>query len=73
MRKLTTRQREVLQTLEKYVATNHYPPSYRELSALVGLASSSTISGLLNKLRENGYVSWEEGRPRTLRILKSAS
>ncbi|MED1607735.1 transcriptional regulator [Cytobacillus kochii] len=73
MRKLTTRQREVLEILEKYVAINHYPPSYRELGALVGLASSSTISGILNKLRENGYVSWEDGRPRTLKVIKTAS
>ncbi|MEK4924092.1 transcriptional regulator [Cytobacillus sp. FSL R5-0569] len=73
MRKLTTRQREVLETLEKYVAKNHYPPSYRELSALVGLASSSTISGILNKLRENGYVDWKDGRPRTLKVIKTAS
>lgn len=73
MRKLTSRQREVLETLEKYVATNHYPPSYRELGTMVGIASPSTISGVLNRLRDNGYVNWEEGRPRTLRIIKTVS
>ncbi|MEK5106503.1 transcriptional regulator [Cytobacillus sp. FSL K6-0129] len=55
------------------VSTNNYPPSYRELGTMVGIASPSTISGLLNKLRENGYVNWEEGRPRTLRIIKTVS
>ncbi|MEK4966309.1 transcriptional regulator [Cytobacillus sp. FSL R7-0696] len=73
MRKLTTRQREVLDTLEKYVDEKNYPPSYRELSELTGIPSSSTISRILHSLRDYEYVSWNEGQPRTLRITKTAS
>lgn len=40
---------------------------------MVGIASPSTISGLLNRFPDNGYVNWEEGRPRTLRIIKTVS
>lgn len=70
--KLTKRQREALEAVINYVETKNYPPSYRELGNLIGLSSSSTVSSILNKLKEKGYVSWEEGQPRTLRILKSA-
>lgn len=70
---LTNRQREALEAVINYVEAKNYPPSYRELGALIGLSSSSTVCGLLNKLKDKGFVSWEDGQPRTLRILKTAS
>ncbi|WP_433959298.1 transcriptional regulator [Cytobacillus horneckiae] len=70
---LTKRQREALEAVINYVEKINYPPSYRELGKLIGLASSSTVSGILNRLKDKGFVSWEEGQPRTLRILKDAS
>lgn len=66
----TKRQKEVLEALTNYINTNGYPPSFRDLGVSVGLKSSSTISDLLDKLRNKGYVTWEEGRPRTLQVLK---
>lgn len=66
---LTSRQRSV-RNIGKYVAINHYPPSYREIGTMVGIASSSTLSENLNKMDENGYVS--RGRPRTLKVNKIA-
>ncbi|MGE6379954.1 hypothetical protein, partial [Peribacillus muralis] len=66
----TKRQKEVLEAITIYKTTNGYPPSFRELGGLVGLKSSSTISSMLDSLRKKGYVTWQEGRPRTLQILK---
>ena len=66
----TKRQNEVLEALTNYINTNGYPPSFRDLGESLGLKSSSTISDLLDKLRNKGYVTWEEGRPRTLQVLK---
>ena len=66
----TKRQREVLEAVTNYISTNGYPPSFRDLGESLGLKSSSTISDLLDKLRNKGYVTWEEGRPRTLQVLK---
>lgn len=71
--KLTKRQREALEAVINYVEVKNYPPSYRELGKLIGLSSSSTVCGLLNKLKDKGFVSWIEGQPRTLRIIKTAS
>ncbi|MGE6379998.1 transcriptional regulator [Peribacillus muralis] len=66
----TKRQKEVLEAITKYIIMNGYPPSIRDLGEEVGLKSSSTVSTNLVKLKEKGYVTWEEGRPRTLRVLK---
>ena len=68
----TKRQREVLEAVTNYISTNGYPPSFRDLGESLGLKSPSTISDLLDKLRKKGYVSWEEGRPRTLHVLKES-
>ncbi|MEG6615416.1 hypothetical protein V6C27_03090 [Peptococcaceae bacterium 1198_IL3148] len=46
-----------------------YPPSIREIGKLVGLRSSSTIHARLAKLRKAGIVEWEQGQPRTLRVV----
>ncbi|KIL72567.1 hypothetical protein SD78_4152 [Bacillus badius] len=32
------------------------------------MRSSSTVKGYLDKLKREGYVTWNEGMPRTLRI-----
>jgi repressor LexA len=73
MHKLTKRQEEVLEALSQYIKKYNYPPAYRDLGAILGIKSSSTISGLLNQLKSKGYISWIPTQPRTLRILKTAS
>ncbi|MGE6379972.1 transcriptional regulator [Peribacillus muralis] len=66
----TKRQRDVLEAITKYTTLKGYPPSIRDIGEDVGLKSSSTVSFMLTKLKEKGYVTWEEGRSRTLQILK---
>ncbi|MEY8189525.1 transcriptional regulator [Peribacillus simplex] len=68
----TKRQKEVLEAIKVYKTENGYPPSFRELGRAVGLKPSSTISSMLDSLRKKGYVTWQEGRPRTLQILKTS-
>ncbi|MER2057320.1 MAG: transcriptional regulator [Niallia sp.] len=69
-KKLTQKQQNVLNALEVYINKNGYPPSYRQLADIVNLKSSSTVSMYLLKLKSAGYVTWEEGCPRTLSIIK---
>jgi SOS-response transcriptional repressor LexA len=73
MHKLTRRQTEVLEAIQKYVQEHHYAPAYRELGLLIGVKSPSTVSDFLLKLKSKGYIDWMEGQPRTLRILKSSN
>lgn len=66
----TIRQQEVIDTIQKYLSINGYPPSFRDIGKIVGMKSSSTVSGILTNLKKKGYVTWETGRPRTLKIIK---
>lgn len=71
--KLTKRQNDVLLSIVDYIKTNGYPPSFREIGKQVNLASSSTVQNHLEQLKIKGFVTWEPGQPRTLRIIKTAS
>ncbi|USK46364.1 transcriptional regulator [Cytobacillus oceanisediminis] len=73
MRDLTRRQKEVLEAISEYINKHNYPPAFRDIADMLGIKSSSTISDLLLKLKNKGYISWEPTQPRTLRIIKTAS
>lgn len=63
---MTTRD-EVLAFIRIYHAEHGYGPSHKEIAAAVGLASTSTVSHHLHRLRDEGLVTWTEGLQRTLR------
>jgi repressor LexA len=69
MRKITTRQREVLMAILEFTSKHKYSPTIRELAEMVGLKSPSTIYAILRKLKMHGLISWEPSSPRTLRII----
>lgn len=62
---LTQRQQMVLQAIEAFGLLHGYPPTLREIGEAVGLASASAVSYHLSSLQDRGYVSRDEGRPRT--------
>ncbi|MCI2255570.1 hypothetical protein L2D08_14450 [Domibacillus sp. PGB-M46] len=50
-----------------------YPPSIREIGDAVELKPSSTVKGHLDRLKASGYVTWEQGKPRTLNVVKRSA
>ena len=70
MEKLTTKQKETLQTLKKFIAKHGYPPTVRELCKELDLNSPATIHFHLKKLAEKGYIKKEDQKGRTLKLLK---
>jgi len=62
---LTPRQRKVLQTIEWFGESRGYPPTLREIGEAVGLASVSSVAYQISCLQARGYLSRDEGRPRT--------
>ncbi len=68
MKRLSKRQRDIIVAIQRYVEGKGYPPTYRELSEMVGLKSVSTVSGHLDRLKVKGYVSFIPGAPRTLTV-----
>ena len=66
---MTERQGLILQFIRRYQKKHGYPPSVRDITSAVGLASPSTTHVHLVALRSQGRVSWEQGKMRTLRVL----
>lgn len=64
---LTDRQQAVLDVLRSYGAEHGYPPTVREIGALLGLASSSTVHSHLGALERAGIVERDPSKPRALR------
>ncbi|MGG0939855.1 transcriptional regulator [Brevibacillus centrosporus] len=70
MQKITSKQRAVLVAILKFTEKHKYPPTVRELSDMVGLKSSSTMHGYLERLRLLGLVTWEPSSPRTITAIE---
>ena len=68
--KLTNKQNEVLEALIQFIDNGGLPPTYRDLMKMVNLKSPSTIKGHLDQLKIKGFITWEPGLPRTLKIIK---
>ena len=69
MEKLTKRQSEILKALKKFMATHGYPPTVREIGAMLNLNSPATTHFHLNKLEEKGYIKKNESKNRALELL----
>lgn len=69
MEDLTTKQKEVYEFIKKYINNYNYSPTIREISSLFD-KSVGTIYPMLKRLKNKGYITFEEGKARTIKILK---
>ncbi|GMA61425.1 transcriptional repressor LexA [Alicyclobacillus fastidiosus] len=72
MSQLTARQEAILAFIRKNVHEKGYPPSVREIGEAVGLASSSTVHGHLERLQQKGLIRRDPTKPRALELLSGA-
>ncbi|TBL80213.1 transcriptional repressor LexA [Paenibacillus thalictri] len=73
MGKLSNRQHAILDFIKTEVKDKGYPPSVREIGEAVGLASSSTVHGHLERLEKKGLIRRDPTKPRAIEILDSDS
>ncbi|MFD1847358.1 transcriptional repressor LexA [Arthrobacter flavus] len=66
---MTPRQKKILETIQRAIGTNGYPPSMREIGDTVGLASLSSVTHQLSQLERMGYLRRDPKRPRAMEIL----
>ncbi|MCC2660299.1 MAG: SOS-response transcriptional repressor, LexA [Arthrobacter sp.] len=66
---LTIRQKKILETIQRSVNDNGYPPSMREIGDTVGLASLSSVTHQLSQLEKLGYLRRDPKRPRAMEVL----
>ena len=67
---LNKREKAILKFIEKQINDKGYPPSVREIGKAVGLSSTATVHTYIAKLKEKGYISKEDQKGRTLKLLK---
>ena len=67
---LTKKQENIYARIKNFIEKNGYSPSVREIGQASNLRSPSTVYGYLKILKEKGYITYEERKPRTIRILK---
>ena len=67
-KKVTARQREILDFIESQMQDHGYPPSVREIGEAVGLTSPSTVHSHLNTLTRLGYLRRDPTKPRAIEV-----
>ena len=66
---LTDAQNELYKWIKNYLKDFQHSPSIRQMMQAMGLKSPAPIQSRLKHLQEKGYISWQEGKARTLQIL----
>ncbi|MFF2752799.1 hypothetical protein ACFVR1_03440 [Psychrobacillus sp. NPDC058041] len=67
---MNKRQKEIFEFIKAFLTEHKYSPTVREIGEDVGLKSSSTVHGHLDKMREKGFINFTNSRSRTLQILR---
>ena len=66
---LTEAQNELYTWIKNYMKDFQHSPSIRQMMQAMGLKSPAPIQSRLKHLQEKGYISWQEGRARTLQLV----
>jgi len=66
---LNEKQEKILKFLKQELAEKGYPPSVREICNAVGLKSTSTVHGHLERLEKMGLIRRDPTKPRAIEIL----
>ena len=66
---LTKAQNELYGWIKSYMRDFQHSPSIRQMMQAMGLKSPAPIQSRLKHLQEKGYISWQEGKARTMQIV----
>ena len=66
---LTEAQNELYKWIKNYVRDFQHSPSIRQMMKAMGLKSPAPIQSRLKHLQEKGYISWQEGKARTMQVV----
>lgn len=73
MPRTSSKQEEILQYIEQFMAENGYAPSVREIGGAVGLRSTASVSYHLTQLQTKGLLSFESGKKRAISTSASST
>ena len=66
---LTEAQNELYGWIKEYMKNFQHSPSIRQMMHAMGLKSPAPIQSRLKHLQEKGYISWQEGKARTMQLV----
>ena len=66
---LTQAQSELYGWIKEYIKQFQHSPSIRQMMQAMGLKSPAPIQSRLKHLQEKGFISWQEGKARTLQLV----
>ena len=67
---LTDAQNELYQWIQNYIKEFQHSPSIRQMMQAMGLKSPAPIQSRLKHLQQKGFISWQEGKARTLQLVE---
>jgi len=67
---LTAAQNELYEWIKNYMKNFNHSPSIRQMMEAMGLKSPAPIQSRLKHLQEKGFISWQEGKARTLQLVE---
>jgi repressor LexA len=70
---MSQRQEDILNFIVKHNEENGYSPTHREIALAVGLLSSSTVHGHVERLVKKGLLINQSGSPRTIKAVNQAN
>ena len=67
---LSEAQNELFIWIKEYLREFQHSPTIRQMMEAMGLKSPAPIQSRLKHLQEKGYITWQEGKARTLQIVE---
>ena len=67
--RLSDAQNELFEWIRDYMREFQHSPSIRQMMEAMGLKSPAPIQSRLKHLQQKGFISWQEGKARTLQIV----
>lgn len=70
---LSDKQKKILDFIKQEIINKGYPPSVREICDAVGLKSTSTVHGYLERLEKKGFIRRDPTKPRAIEVLDDST
>lgn len=68
----STKQKEIYEFIKNEISNKGYPPSVREICSAVGLSSTATVHGHLERLEKKGLIKRDPAKPRTIEVIENS-
>lgn len=68
--KLTTRQQAIIDFISRHIEEKGYSPTLREIGEAVGLKSTSTVHGHIERLEKQGLIKHIPSSPRSIQVVE---